>query len=108
MHSREMTRGGLGISLMDTITKTPNELTIVTKPVSWLVPYARNFRKNDEAVDRMCASICEFDFKIPVLAKSDGSVIDGHLRLKVAHKLNLREIPVILVDDWSDVQVQEF
>jgi ParB-like chromosome segregation protein Spo0J len=35
-----------------------------------LVFYARNPRKNDAAVDRMCASIREFGFKIPVLARS--------------------------------------
>ena len=28
--------------------------------------YARNPRKNDAAVDRMCGSIREFGFKIPV------------------------------------------
>ena len=30
-----------------------------------LVEYARNPRKNDGAVDRMCSSIGEFGFKIP-------------------------------------------
>jgi ParB-like chromosome segregation protein Spo0J len=50
-------------------------------------PYARNPRKNDAAVDRMCASIREFGFKIPVLARSNGNVVDGHLRLKAARKL---------------------
>ena len=34
-----------------------------------------------------CASIREFGFKIPVLARSDGEVVDGHLRLKAARKL---------------------
>ena len=27
-------------------------------------------------------------------------VIDGHLRLKAAEKLGLKEVPVILCDDW--------
>jgi hypothetical protein len=27
----------------------------------------------------MCSSIREFGFKIPVLARSDGTVVDGHL-----------------------------
>ena len=47
----------------------------------------RATRKNDAAVDRMCASIREFGCKIPVLACSDGQVVDGHLRLKAARKL---------------------
>src|ERR1700720_236671 len=73
-----------------------------------LVFYARNPRKNDAAVDRMCASIREFGFKIPVLARSDGEVVDGHLRLKAARKLGIREVPVILCDEWSAAQVKAF
>jgi hypothetical protein len=41
--------------------------------------YARNPRKKDTAIDRMCASIREFGFKIPVLARSDGTVVCGQL-----------------------------
>jgi ParB-like chromosome segregation protein Spo0J len=62
-----------------------------------LVLYARNPRKNDAAVDRMCSSIREFGFKIPVLARSDGEVVDGHLRIKAARKLGIIEVPVILL-----------
>jgi ParB-like chromosome segregation protein Spo0J len=35
----------------------------------------------------MMASIREFGFKIPVLARTDGEVVDGDLRLKAARKL---------------------
>src|SRR5712691_3372608 len=73
-----------------------------------LVFYARNPRKNDAAVDRMCSSIREFGFKIPVLARSDGTVVDGHLRLKAAKKLRIAEVPVILCDEWSPAQVKAF
>src|SRR3954463_16064463 len=77
-------------------------------PVSRLIPYERNPRKNDAAVDRMCSSIREFGFKIPVLARSDGTVVDGHLRLKAAKKLRIAEVPVILCDEWTDAQVKAF
>src|ERR1017187_2338175 len=76
--------------------------------------YARNPRKNDVAVDRMCASIREFGFKCPVLARSDGTVVDGHLRLKAARKLgswpggDTSSIPVVLCDEWSPAQVKAF
>src|SRR5260370_41772011 len=66
-----------------------------------LVEYSRNPRKNDAAVDRMCASIREFGFKIPCLVRSAGEVVDGHLRLKAARKLEIAEIPVILYDEWT-------
>lgn len=77
-------------------------------PVSRLIPYARNPRKNDAAVERMTASIREFGFKIPVLARSDGEVVDGHLRLKAAKKLSIETVPVILCDEWSPAQVKAF
>jgi ParB-like chromosome segregation protein Spo0J len=77
-------------------------------PIERLVEYPRNPRKNDAAVDRMCASIREFGFKIPCLVRSDGEVVDGHLRLKAARKLGITEIPIILCDEWSAAQVKAF
>ncbi len=77
-------------------------------PIDKLIFYARNPRKNDAAVDRMCGSIREFGFKIPCLVRSDGEVIDGHLRLKAARKLGIADIPVILCDEWSPAQVKAF
>ena len=77
-------------------------------PTDRLVEYPRNPRKNDSAVDRMCGSIKEFGFKIPVLARSDGEIVDGHLRLKAARKLGISEIPVILCDEWTPAQVKAF
>jgi DNA modification methylase len=77
-------------------------------PLTRFVHYARNPRKNDHVVNRMVASIKEFGFKCPVLARSDGTVVDGHLRLKGAEKLGIAEVPVILCDDWSDAQVKAF
>src|SRR6516225_7291427 len=85
----------------------PQPLQIQIWPIDRLVLYARNPRKNDAVVDRMCSSIREFGFKIPVLARSDGEVVDGHLRIKAARKLRITEIPVILCDEWSDSQVRE-
>jgi DNA modification methylase len=77
-------------------------------PIDKLIFYARNPRKNDAAVDRMSASIREFGFKIPCLVRSDGEVVDGHLRLKAARRLGITEIPVILCDEWTPAQVKAF
>src|SRR5215471_15103815 len=83
-------------------------LQIEIWPIDRLVFYARNPRKNDSAVDRMCGSIGEFGFKIPLLVRSDGEVIDGHLRLKAARKLGITEVPVLLCDEWTPQQVKAF
>ena len=89
-------------------------LQIQIWPIDKLVFYARNPRKNDAAVDRICSSVREFGFKIPVLARSDGEVVDGHLRLKAARKLgswpggDINSIPVLLCDEWTPPQVKAF
>ena len=79
-----------------------------TWPIDKLIEYARNPRKNDHAVDRVAAAIREFGFRVPVVAKSDGTVVDGHLRLKAAKKLGLTEVPVVLADDMTDLQIKAF
>jgi ParB-like chromosome segregation protein Spo0J len=56
----------------------------------------------------MMASINEFGFKIPILARGNGEVVDGHLRLKAAQQLGMTELPVILCDEWSEAQVKAF
>ena len=56
----------------------------------------------------MWGSIREFGLKIPVLARSDGEVVDGHLRLKAARKLGISDIPVIVCDEWTPAQVKAF
>ena len=73
-----------------------------------LIPYARNPRKNDHAVDKIASAIREFGFKVPIIAKSNGDVVDGHLRLKAAQKLGMDTVPVVIADDLTDAQVKAF
>jgi ParB-like chromosome segregation protein Spo0J len=62
----------------------------------------------------MCGSLREFGFRIPVLARGDGTIIEGHLRIKAARKLgswpggDTSQIPVIRCDDWTESQVKAF
>ncbi len=96
------------------MTTSPPTPEVQLWSIDRLVFYARNPRKNDSAVGRMCSSIREFGFKYPVLARSDGEVVDGHLRLKAARKLgswpggDTTAIPVILCDEWTPAQVKAF
>ena len=50
--------------------QSPQSMEIQIWHIDKFVLYARNPRRNDGAVDRMCASLQEFGFKIPVLARS--------------------------------------
>lgn len=73
-----------------------------------LAPYENNPRKNDKAVPKIVESIEHFGFRIPILALRDGTVLDGHLRLKGAQKLNMQEVPVIWADGMTEAQVKQF
>jgi DNA modification methylase len=85
-----------------------NNMEIKSFKIEDLIEYARNPRKNDTVVDRMVSCIKEFGFRIPIVAKSDGSVVDGHLRLKAAKKLGVTEVPVVIADDLTDTQIKAF
>jgi ParB-like chromosome segregation protein Spo0J len=61
----------------ETAAQTPQ---VQIWPIDKLVFYARNPRKNDAVVDRMCSSIREFGFKIPVLARSNDRTQSGVTR----------------------------
>jgi site-specific DNA-methyltransferase (adenine-specific) len=78
----------------------------VTLPLDKLIAYAGNPRKNDHAVEAVASAIKRFGFRVPVLAKSDGSLIDGHLRVKAAKHLGIKDVPVVLCDDLSEADIK--
>ena len=83
-------------------------MQIYDKPLGWLTPYKNNPRNNDEAVEPVANSISEFGFKVPIVATSDGEIINGHTRWKAAKKLKLKTVPVIIADDLTEEQVRAF
>ena len=84
------------------------QMQIEYRPVASLIAYARNPRKNDHAVEQMAGAIREFGFRIPIVAKSSGDVVDGHLRLKAALLLGMETVPVLLADDLTPAQIKAF
>jgi len=84
------------------------ELILEHWPIERLIAYARNPRKNDHVVAQMAAVISEFGFRLPVVAKSSGKLVDGHLRLKAARQLGLTTVPVVLADNLTDAQIKAF
>lgn len=76
--------------------------------IAKLLPYAGNPRKNDLAVQKMAEAIKAYGFRVPVLARSTGEVVDGHLRIKAARHAGMTELPVIVCDDMTDQQIKGF
>lgn len=90
------------------VTAAPAKLVVEQWPIGRLVHYARNPRVNDPQIPRMIAAIREFGFRIPIVARSDGLVIDGHLRLKAAAEMGLETVPVALADNLTETQIKAF
>ena len=83
-------------------------MQIVEKELSWLKPYANNPRDNESAVEPVAKSIKEFGFKVPIVATSDGEIINGHTRFKASKRLGLEKVPVIIADDLTEEQIKAF
>lgn len=88
-----------------------SELRLEYLPVSELIPYTKNPRKNDAAAEKLVPLIEEFGFKIPILVdekNNKNEIIAGHTRLKAALLLGIEKVPVIFADDLSPEQVKAF
>lgn len=83
-------------------------MQIVEKELTWLKPYANNPRDNESAVEPVANSIKEFGFKVPIVATSDGEIINGHTRFKASKLLGLKKVPVIISDDLTEEQIKAF
>jgi len=78
---------------------------IEQRSVAKLIPYASNSRTHSDAqVAQIAASIKEFGWTNPILVSGDNSIIAGHGRLMAARKLDMQEVPVIVLDHLSKAQ----
>lgn len=83
-------------------------MKIIEKRLAELCEYENNPRNNEEAVDKVAASIKEFGFKVPIIIDSDNIIIAGHTRYKAAQSLDFGKVPCIVADDLTPEQVKAF
>ena len=83
-------------------------MEIENRKTSEIIPYEKNPRINNNAVDKTMMSIKEYGFQQPIVVDKAGIVIAGHTRLKAAIKLNLDTCPVIVADNLSPAQTKAF
>lgn len=74
-------------------------------PIEKLRGYKKNSRTHSEdQIAKIAASIAEFGFTNPVLAKADGELIAGHGRVMAASQLGIKTVPVIVLDYLTEAQ----
>jgi ParB-like chromosome segregation protein Spo0J len=74
-----------------------------------LIPYARNPRTHsDSQIAQIAASIAEFGFNNPILVDTKAGIIAGHGRPLAARKLQLKKVPVIVLDHLTETQKRAY
>jgi len=87
----------------------PGARLIEQWPIDKLIPFARNPRTHSDAqIAQIAASIAEFGFNNPILVDTEAGIIAGHGRLLAARKLQLTEVPVIVLDHLTDQQKRAY
>lgn len=85
--------------------KTKENYEQVSRNVDELIPYINNSRIHGEnQIKQIASSITEFGFNNPLLIDSMNNVIAGHGRLKAAEKLDIKEVPCIVVTGLTEAQ----
>ena len=83
----------------------PHALTVETRRVEALIPYAKNPRTHSDAqIAQIAASIVEFGWTSPLLVDGENGVIAGHGRLLAARRLGMSEVPVIELAHLTSAQ----
>lgn len=85
-----------------------SDMKIVVLDTQKIIPYARNPRKNADAVTKVKASLQEFGWQQPIVVDKEMVVIVGHTRLEAAKELGYTEVPVFIADHLTDAQVKAY
>lgn len=83
-------------------------MNVLTLPLSDILPYEKNPRKNDNAVDAVAASIRQFGFLVPLVIDREHVIVAGHTRYKAAQRLGMKTVPCVVADELTEDQIKAF
>ena len=83
-------------------------MEIIYKSTKEIKPYENNPRNNNEAVEKVAASITDYGFRVPIVIDSDNVIVAGHTRYKAALKIGCESVPCIVIDDLTPEQIRAY
>src|SRR5690606_1751174 len=83
-------------------------MDVVETPIDKLVPYARNPRRNEEAVATVAASLAEFGWRQPIVVDEDMVIVVGHTRYEAAKRLGMTSVPVHVAHGLTPAQLRAY
>lgn len=81
---------------------------IVTLALKDIIPYERNPRKNDAAVDDVAESIRQTGYRARIIVDENNVILAGHTRLKAFQKLGWKEAEVQRELDMTEEQKRKY
>ena len=84
-------------------------MEIVYKKINELKQYENNSRTHDESqIKQICESIKEYGWTNPVLIDENNMIIAGHGRVEGGKKLNIKEVPCIVLSGLTEAQKKAY
>lgn len=73
-----------------------------------LIPYEKNPRKNENAIEYVKNSIEQFGFRVPIVIDKNNVIVCGHTRYVAAKQLGLDKVPCVVADDLTEEQISAY
>ena len=95
----------------------PNQIAAVDRQlghikhisVGELKAYERNPRKHPEKqIIQLMASVSQFGIAMPILVDVDNVIIAGAAVFEASVRLAIKQVPIIVADQWSKSQVRAY
>jgi site-specific DNA-methyltransferase (adenine-specific) len=83
-------------------------MKVETWPITRVVPYGRNPRKNAAAMPGVVRSLKAFKFRQPIVVDAEGVIVVGHTRWAAAKQLGMTEVPVHVASDLTPAEVKAY
>mgnify|MGYP003342765182 FL=1 len=77
--------------------------------INSIKPYENNPRKlSDTAIEKVAMSLKEYGFRQPIVVDKDRVIVAGHTRFRASKKLGLKQVPISIIDNLSEEQINAY
>lgn len=83
-------------------------MELINKLLADIIPYDKNPRKNDSAVNMVMESIRQCEYIAPIVIDENNIILAGHTRYKALKKLGYKEAQIIIKSGLTDEQKQKY
>ena len=77
--------------------------------ITSIKPYENNPRKLSEtAIEKVAMSLKEYGFRQPIVVDKYRVIVAGHTRFRASKKLGLKQVPVSVIDNLTEEQINAY